>query len=146
MSPPQPAFPSRRLLLLLVLPLHLPLCLLLLRAVLIVLLEVLTPHRNLLVVVVLYQLSSFRFMFNDATRAAWGGIDAGIRGLTSHPRCPGAVASVYDRLARGLRSLVKSKDELIAQQMSQERARTEGAGAGAAAGGVAGLLSKCSVM
>lgn len=108
--------------------------------------EVLTPHRNLLVAVVLYQLSTFRFMFSEATRTAWGGIDAGIRGFTSHPRCPGAVASVYDRLSRGLRSLVKSKDELIAQQMAQERARTEGAGAGAAAGGVAGLMSKCSVM
>ena len=104
--------------------------------------EILSPYRNLLVVVVCYQLHSFRFMFSAPLREAWGSIDASIRSLTGHPRCPAAVASAYGTVARTLRSLVKSKDEL----MAEAQARASGGSAGGAAGGIAGALQKCSVM
>lgn len=61
-------------------------------------LELLTPMRNLISTFVFWQMLKIRYMASPYSRAAFGNVDDRILSLTSHARCPGMIGAGYGKL------------------------------------------------
>ncbi len=61
-------------------------------------LELLTPMRNILSTFVFWQMLKIRYMASPYARAAFGNVDRRILSLTSHPRCPALIGTGYGKL------------------------------------------------
>ncbi|RLN82381.1 hypothetical protein BBJ28_00010573 [Nothophytophthora sp. Chile5] len=92
------------------------------------LLELLTPARNFLLLVLYWQVLRVRYMISPQLQEAFRTLHATILTLVNHPRCPTVVAGVYAKIHA---FAVKMGD--VGQQQAA------GAGAG-------GLASRCSIM
>lgn len=94
--------------------------------------ELLSPARNVLLVVLYWQVLRVRYMISPPLQDAFRRLHAALLSVTSHPRCPAIVGRAYAKLHAFAWKMV----EVNTQQQP-------GAGAGA---GAAGLASRCTVM
>jgi tetratricopeptide (TPR) repeat protein len=94
--------------------------------------ELLSPARNVLLVVLYWQVLRVRYMISPPLQDAFRRLHAALLSVTSHPRCPAFLRSAYTKLHAFAWKMV----EVNTQQQA-------GAGAGAGAGG---LASRCTVM
>ncbi|GMF11822.1 unnamed protein product [Phytophthora lilii] len=92
-------------------------------------LEVLTPSRNFLLLVLYWQVLRVRYMISPQLQEAFRSLHATILTLVNHPRCPAVIGTVYGKIHA---FTVKMGD--AAQQQQQ------------AASGAGGLASRCNIM
>ncbi|KAG6574678.1 putative transmembrane protein [Phytophthora cinnamomi] len=92
-------------------------------------LEMLTPARNFLLLVLYWQVLRVRYMISPQLQEAFRMLHATILTVVHHPRCPAVVGAVYGKIHA---FAVKMGD--AAQQQQQ------------AASGAGGLASRCNVM
>lgn len=92
--------------------------------------EVLTPARNVLLLVLYWQVLRVRYMISPPLQDAFRRLHMTLLSVTSHPRCPAIVARAYTKLHAFAWKMV----DVNTQQ------------AAANAGGAGGLASRCSVM
>jgi hypothetical protein len=92
-------------------------------------LELLTPARNFLLLVLYWQVLRVRYMISPQLQEAFRSLHATILTVVNHPRCPALIGAAYGKIHA---FAVKMSD--AAQQQQQ------------AAGGAGGLASRCSIM
>ncbi|KAK1941177.1 Stress-induced-phosphoprotein 1 [Phytophthora citrophthora] len=92
-------------------------------------LEMLTPARNFLLLVLYWQVLRVRYMISPQLQEAFRSLHATILTLVNHPRCPAVVGSVYGKIHA---FAVKMGDAAAQQQQ--------------AASGAGGLASRCNIM
>jgi len=108
--------------------------------------EMLTPARSMLSVIMMWQLLQMKFTMSSYTRSAFTRIDARISGLLAAGWVPAPLRTGYASLRGFLRSRVHSPEEMRAEAERRVREGTAGTGAGAGAGGgIAGALQRCAV-
>lgn len=112
--------------------------------------ELLTPNRSILVTFMLWQLLQLKFSLSEYTRGAFAQVHGRISGLTQHRLCPALIATGYAKLAAFLRSQVKTPEEMEAAARAQAEGGADGAAAAAGAGGgisgmLSGAMSKCTI-
>ncbi|KAL3670109.1 hypothetical protein V7S43_004425 [Phytophthora oleae] len=92
-------------------------------------LEMLTPARNFLLLVLYWQVLRVRYMISPQLQESFRSLHATILTLVNHPRCPAVVGTVYGKIHA---FAVKMGDTAAQQQQ--------------AASGAGGLASRCNIM
>ncbi|POM60779.1 Transmembrane protein [Phytophthora palmivora] len=92
-------------------------------------LEMLTPSRNFLLLVLYWQVLRVRYMISPQLQEAFRSLHTTILTLVNHPRCPAVVGTVYGKIHA---FAVKMGDAAAQQQQ--------------AASGAGGLASRCNIM
>ncbi|KAG1712984.1 hypothetical protein DVH05_000714 [Phytophthora capsici] len=92
-------------------------------------LEMLTPARNFLLLILYWQVLRVRYMISPQLQEAFRSLHTTILTLVNHPRCPAVVGSVYGKIHA---FAVKMGDAAAQQQQ--------------AASGAGGLASRCNIM
>ncbi|OQR93695.1 hypothetical protein THRCLA_08369 [Thraustotheca clavata] len=90
-------------------------------------LELFTPARNFMLLLIYWQLLRIRYMVSPQLKNAFGQLDQTLTALVYHPRCPTAIATGYNKLKDMLAGMVKMP--------TQEEARTQAAS-----------MPKCTIM
>ncbi|KAG2764441.1 hypothetical protein JG687_00004710 [Phytophthora cactorum] len=92
-------------------------------------LELLTPSRNFLLLVLYWQVLRVRYMISPQLQEAFRTLHATILTLVHHPRCPAVIAAVYGKI----HAFAVKMGDVAAQQQQ-------------AASGAGGLASRCNIM
>jgi hypothetical protein len=96
------------------------------------LVELLGASRNLMLLVMWWQLLQFRYMTSQDSKDAFALVDRRLTGVTQHRLCPAIVAKGYGALRGFLGRQVEMPDPAAAPA--------------AGGGGLAGLASRCTIM
>ncbi|ETK83281.1 hypothetical protein F441_11733 [Phytophthora nicotianae CJ01A1] len=92
-------------------------------------LEMLTPSRNFLLLVLYWQVLRVRYMISPQLQEAFRSLHAMILTVVHHPRCPAMIAAVYGKI----HAFAVKMGDVAAQQQQ-------------AASGAGGLASRCNIM
>lgn len=90
-------------------------------------LNLFTPARNLMLLFGYWQYLRIRFMLSEESKRAWGQVRARVDGWMAYTMVPAAVKGLYEKLKETMHQY--TDQELMAQQAAQP-----------------GLMSKCTIM
>jgi hypothetical protein len=104
----------------------------------------LTPRRNFIAVIALFQVLQLRVLFSTYARASFSALDAAVSTVVRHPRCPAAVTNLYETAKGSTVAFVKG---LLKESPSGTAASAAGgAGGGGVFGAAANAAKNCAIM